>query len=129
MSWINPPILFIWSLWSSDWLNLNPQVPLTMIALEVSLYSIWRSLQEYILLHSDDILVNLSDKTGLNWLVCQLCCGRHSCPDIFAEAFMKVASFALLLSVCSFLKLHISAFVFFSLFCLLLFIYFVTLLF
>ncbi|XP_045761943.1 uncharacterized protein LOC123865143 [Maniola jurtina] len=80
------------------------EIPLSLTILESSLIYVWKPLQEYLLLYSDDILVHLYEDTRYMWLVCPLCCGKSGCNEIFTNLVLKVMSFVFLITICFALK-------------------------
>nr|XP_021188594.2 uncharacterized protein LOC110374971 [Helicoverpa armigera] len=76
------------------------EVPLSIVLLEAFLFYVWRSIQEYLVLNADRILVHLAEEWGLEWLVCHLCCGHASCCSVFADVALKLLSYAILFTVC-----------------------------
>ncbi|KAF9412178.1 hypothetical protein HW555_009251 [Spodoptera exigua] len=79
---------------------LIAEIPISVIILEGFLFYFWKPIQDYLLLHSDSILVHLAEERSLDWLVCHLCCGHSNCADNFADLILKFLSFVTLFSVC-----------------------------
>ncbi|XP_035452479.1 uncharacterized protein LOC118277684 [Spodoptera frugiperda] len=75
------------------------EVPISIVILEAFLFYFWKPVQDYLLLHSDTILVHLAEERSLDWLVCHLCCGHSNCSEIFADVILKFLSFVILFSV------------------------------
>ncbi|CAH0403097.1 unnamed protein product [Chilo suppressalis] len=91
------------------WRNLSPicfiiEIITTLVLLECSLFHIWKRVEDYLLYNSDGLLVHLSENSGLQWLVCHLCCGRSNCSAIFAHLVLKMTSFFVLLASCCFIS-------------------------
>ncbi|CAH2252042.1 jg13857 [Pararge aegeria aegeria] len=66
------------------------EIPLSLILLESSIIYIWKPLQEYLLLYSDDILVYMYEDTKFEWIICPLCCGKSGCSEIFTSLLLKI---------------------------------------
>ncbi|KAL0861761.1 hypothetical protein ABMA27_009237 [Loxostege sticticalis] len=76
------------------------EVITTVALLECSLTYVWKLVQDYILHNADGLLVLLTEKQSLDWLVCHLCCGKSDCPAVFAALVLKAVSFGVLMAVC-----------------------------
>ncbi|XP_045455964.1 uncharacterized protein LOC123665746 [Melitaea cinxia] len=80
--------------------EINLIIPLSLIILESALFYVWTPLKDYLLFHSDDLLVHLYEHMKLEWVICPLCCGKNDCSHAFATLVLKVMSFTLLLTIC-----------------------------
>ncbi|XP_013138243.1 PREDICTED: uncharacterized protein LOC106103123 [Papilio polytes] len=76
------------------------EVAISLAVLEYSLIYIWKFLEDYVLLYSDDILVQLANFPSLEWVYCNVCCGKSDCSVTFAQLLLKSLSFMLMMAIC-----------------------------
>ncbi|KAJ0171620.1 hypothetical protein K1T71_013170 [Dendrolimus kikuchii] len=75
------------------------EVPFAIGILEISLYHIWKCMQDYLYRYADDLLVHLTEEKGLDWLICRICYHQSNCSAVFAALVLKIECFAILLAV------------------------------
>ncbi|CAK1591342.1 unnamed protein product [Parnassius mnemosyne] len=94
------PILpkFLWARYTSACFLF--EIAVSLAVLEYSLVHVWNIIEQYVFLHADELLVQITDKPDLEWLVCHICYGESECSVIFAHLLLKILSFAFLLTVC-----------------------------